>query len=190
MKKWWVNEIKLRNFTLNLNEKLYLSILAKSICLKYFENSQMVLNIFCNDDRIYDKITWVISIYVFRFMYLKVILSRPIFFDEGTRLNFGEVVAILSVTPTVFCSPERKSSVLRKTKTDVRNTMGQDRLSHRALLSRFSTNRLLSHEWTFFAANTSYYTIISITQQKSWRKKSRNTFYFLEAKKLANQSHC
>ena len=62
---------------------------------------------------------------LFRFMYLKVILSRPIFFDEGTRLNFGEVVAIQSVTPTVFCSPERKSSVLRKTKTDVRNKWGR-----------------------------------------------------------------
>ena len=93
---------------------------------------------------------------LFRFMYLKVILSRPIFFGEGTRLNFGEVIAILSVTPTVFCSLERKFSVLRKTKTDVRNTMGQDCLSHLALLSRFSTNRLFSHEWTFLRNNINY----------------------------------
>ena len=31
------------------------------------------------------------------------------------------------------------------------------------VLSRFSTSRFLSHEQTFFAANTSYYAIISIT---------------------------
>ena len=35
--KWWVNEIKLPNFMLNLNEKLYLLIFAKRIRPKYFQ---------------------------------------------------------------------------------------------------------------------------------------------------------
>ena len=55
MMKWWVNEIKLRNFTLNLNEKLYKPIFAKRIRPKYLQNSQMVLSMLCNDDKIWGK---------------------------------------------------------------------------------------------------------------------------------------
>ena len=39
-------------------------------------------------------------------------------------------------------------------------------------------------------ANTYYYSIISITWQKLWKKETRNPFYFREAKKFANQSQC
>ena len=49
MMKWWVNEIELRNFTQNLNEKLYKPIFAKKIRPKYFQNSLMVLSYFCID---------------------------------------------------------------------------------------------------------------------------------------------
>ena len=67
-------------------------------------------------------------------MYPKIILFHPIFFGEGTRLNFGEIVAILSATPTISCSAERLFSVLRRTKTNLRSRMGLDHLSHLALL--------------------------------------------------------
>ena len=50
MVKWRVNEINLRNFTLNLNENLYLSIIEKRIQTKYLQNLRMVLSILCNDD--------------------------------------------------------------------------------------------------------------------------------------------
>ena len=52
-----------------------------------------------------------------------------------------------------------------------------------SVLSRFSTSRPFSHEWTFFAANTSYYAIISITQQKSWRKKKQKHFLLFRSEK-------
>ena len=41
---------------------------------------------------------------------------------------------ILRVTPTVFCSAEQSFSVLRKSETNRRSIMGQDRLSHLVLL--------------------------------------------------------
>ena len=55
MMKWWLNEIKLRNFTLNLNEKLYQPIFAKMIHPKYLQNSQIVLSMLCNDDETREK---------------------------------------------------------------------------------------------------------------------------------------
>ena len=55
MIRWLVNEIKLRNFTLNLNEKLYKPIFAERIQPKYFQNSQMVVSMLCNDDKICEK---------------------------------------------------------------------------------------------------------------------------------------
>ena len=67
-------------------------------------------------------------------MYPKVILSHPIFFGERARCNFGKVVIILSVAPTVLCYAEQSFSVLRRLKTNLRSTMGQDYLSHLALL--------------------------------------------------------
>ena len=67
-------------------------------------------------------------------MYSKVILSHPIFFGERVRWYFGKVVVILNVIPTVSCSAERSFSVLRRPKTSLKSTLGQDCLSHLALL--------------------------------------------------------
>ena len=64
----------------------------------------------------------------------KVILSNPIFFGERARCKFGKVVVILRVTPAVFCSAEQSFSVLRRSETNCRSIMGQDRLSHLVLL--------------------------------------------------------
>ena len=130
MIKWWVNEIKLRNFTLSLNEKLYLAIFTKKIHRKYFQNLQMVLRIYCNDDKICEKS----CLSYFGIMYPQVLLSHLIFFGGRARWNFGKVVAILSIIPTASCSAERLLSVLWRPKTNLRSTMGQDRLNHLALL--------------------------------------------------------
>ena len=67
-------------------------------------------------------------------MYPKAILSHSIFFGERFHCNFGEVAFILGVAPTASCAAEQSFSVLQRPKTDLRNTMGQDRLSHLALL--------------------------------------------------------
>ena len=48
--------------------------------------------------------------------------------------NFGKVVAILNIIPATSCFAERSFSVLRKLKTYLRSTMGQDCRSHLALL--------------------------------------------------------
>ena len=50
--KWRVDEINLRNFTLSLNENLYLPIFEKRIHSKNLQNSRMVLSILCNDGKI------------------------------------------------------------------------------------------------------------------------------------------
>ena len=50
-------------------------------------------------------------------------------------------------------------------------------------LSRISNSRLFSHEWTFFVAKTSHYAMISITQQKSWRKKKLEHFLLFRSEK-------
>ena len=47
-------------------------------------------------------------------MYSKVIFPHPIFFGERAYWNFGKVVVITSVTPTLSCSAERLFSVLQK----------------------------------------------------------------------------
>ena len=67
-------------------------------------------------------------------MYPKVLMSHPNFFDERARWNFWKVVFMLSVLPTVCCSGERLFRVFSRLKTNLRRTMGQDRLSHLALL--------------------------------------------------------
>ena len=51
------------NFTLNLNEKLYLPIFAERIGPKYFQNPRMVLNDLWIDDEIYEKKLPVLFLY-------------------------------------------------------------------------------------------------------------------------------
>ena len=77
-------------------------------------------------------------------MYPKVILSHPFFFGDRARYNFGEIVVILSVTPTVSCSAEQSFSILQRPKTTLRSIMGQDLLRHLALLciERAYVNRI------------------------------------------------
>ena len=67
-------------------------------------------------------------------MYPKVIFSHPVFCGERAHWNFGKVAVILSVILTVSCSTERSFSVLGRPKINLSSTMGQDRLSHLALL--------------------------------------------------------
>ena len=112
MMKWWVYEIKLRHFTLNLNEKLCKRIFAKRIRPEYFQNLQMVLSMFCNDDKICGKKSY------FGINIPKVLLRHPIFFYPKRPLQFWKVIVILSFIPTVSCSAERSLSILQSPKTD------------------------------------------------------------------------
>ena len=48
--------------------------------------------------------------------------------------HFGKVTLILNIIPATSCSAERSFSALRRLETYLRSTMGQDRLSHLALL--------------------------------------------------------
>ena len=48
MMKWWINEIKLRNFILNLNEKFYLPIFENRIRQKYFQNISKTSTLSCS----------------------------------------------------------------------------------------------------------------------------------------------
>ena len=70
--KWWVNEIKLQNFTLNLNEKLYKPIFAKKIHPEYLENN------LCNDDKICKKIVDIyLRIDEVSVIFLKLLTNFP-----------------------------------------------------------------------------------------------------------------
>ena len=62
-------------------------------------------------------------------------LSHSISFGERACCNFGKAVFILRVAPTVSCATEQSFSILRRPKTNLRSTMGQNCLSHLALLS-------------------------------------------------------
>ena len=44
---WW-NKLKFRNFTVDLNEKLYKPTFAKRIRSRYLQNLQMVLSMLCS----------------------------------------------------------------------------------------------------------------------------------------------
>ena len=66
------------------------------------------------------------------------------FYVERARWNFGKAVVIYSVILTVSYSAEPSFSVLRRPKTNLKSTMGQDYLSHLAILciDRTYVNRL------------------------------------------------
>ena len=86
----------------------------------------MVLSIFCNDDKLCEKKVAV---------FFGINVSQNIIVSSNSfRCNFGEVVVILSVAPTVSCSVEQSFSVLRRPKRNLRSIVGQDRLCHLALL--------------------------------------------------------
>ena len=50
------------------------------------------------------------------------------------RWNFGKVVVIFRVTPTVSSSAEQSFSVLRRPKTNLKSTKAGNRLGHLAVL--------------------------------------------------------
>ena len=136
MVKWKVSEIYLQNSTLNLNKNLYLPKFEKSIHPKYLRNSRMVLSILCD----YDKVCCNKLPELFRYKCIPKLYCLIQFFSaKGPARIF-----ILSVIPTVSCSAERSFSVLRRPKANLKSTMGQDCLSHLALLyiERAYINRL------------------------------------------------
>ena len=82
MMKWWVNEIILQNFLLNLNGKIFRPVFAKSVCPKYFQNSQMVIIMLCNGDKICKKnCLSYFGIQIFP----KILLSHPMTEDPNTQ---------------------------------------------------------------------------------------------------------
>ena len=97
-------------------------------------------------------------------MYSKVILSHPNFFGERARWKFGKVAVIFSVISTVSYSAERSFSLLRRQKTNLKSTMGQDCFSHLAILciERAYVNRP---------------DIVKVTDEFS-PKKGRSKFFF------------
>ena len=97
-------------------------------------------------------------------MYSKVVLPHPIFFGERARWKFGKVAVIFSVISTVSYSAERSFSVLRRPKTNLKSTMGQNCFSHLAILciERAYVNRL---------------DIVKVTDEFS-PKKGRSKFFF------------
>ena len=62
--------------------------------------------------------------------------------------DFSKALRILSVIPATSCSAERSFSSLRRLKTYLRNTMGQERLSSLALLhiERDYVNQVMSDD--------------------------------------------
>ena len=159
--KWRVDEINLRNFTLSLNENLYLPIFEKRIHSKNLQNSRMVLSILCNDGKICgNKLPELFQYKCISNLYCLI----QLFFGERARWNFGKLVVIFSVTTTVCYSAERWFSVLWRPKTILKSTMGQDCLSHLAILciERTCVNRL---------------DIEKVTEEFS-PKKSRSKFFF------------
>ena len=64
--------------------------------------------------------------------------------------EFAKALKILAVIPATSCSAERSFSSLRRLKTYLRNSMGQERLSSLALLhiEREYVNKVLKEDMT------------------------------------------
>ena len=62
--------------------------------------------------------------------------------------EFAKALKILAVIPATSCSAERSFSSLRRLKTYLRNSMGQERLSNLALLhiEREYVNKILEED--------------------------------------------
>ena len=117
-------------FTLNVNEKLYLLIFLNRICPKYFQNSRMVF-------------MWKKLSVLFRCKCIPKYQYCLIEFFSAIEPSVI-IVVIVSVAPTVSCSAEKLFSILRIAKTNLRRVMGQDILSHLALIciERACVNRV------------------------------------------------
>ena len=141
MMEWRVNEINLWNFPLNLNESLCLPVFEKRIHPKYLQYSRMVLSILCNDDKIWGnklpELFWykcIRKLYclsqIFWAKELAGILEKLSSFSASYQLFL-----ILLHGHIVFCEDQ---------KTNLKSTIGQDCLSHLAILciERAYVNRL------------------------------------------------
>ena len=62
--------------------------------------------------------------------------------------EFAQVVQLLCVIPATSCSAERSFSALRRLKTYLRSTIGQERLSHLALINieRIYANAVIEND--------------------------------------------
>ena len=78
--------------------------------------------------------------------------------------EFAKALKILAVIPATSCSAERSFSSLRRLKTYLRNSMGQERLSSLALLhiEREYVNKVLKEDMT---------KMIDVFGQRSGRNK-------------------
>ena len=76
------HEIKLQNFTLSLKKKLCKSIFANRIRREYLQNSQMVLNMVCNDNKIGEE---KICLSYFDINVSENLISHQIFFGQRAR---------------------------------------------------------------------------------------------------------
>ena len=78
--------------------------------------------------------------------------------------EFAKALKILAVIPATSCSAERSFSSLRRLKTYLRNSMGQERLSSLALLhiEREYINKVLNEDMT---------KMIDVFGQRSGRNK-------------------
>ena len=78
--------------------------------------------------------------------------------------EFAKALKILAVIPATSCSAERSFSSLRRLKTYLRNSMGQERLSSLALLhiEREYVNKVLNEDMT---------KMIDVFGQRSGRNK-------------------
>ena len=78
--------------------------------------------------------------------------------------EFAKAQKILAVIPATSCSAERSFSSLRRLKTYLRNSMGQERLSSLALLhiEREYVNKVLNEDMT---------KMIDVFGQRSGRNK-------------------
>ena len=78
--------------------------------------------------------------------------------------EFAKALKILAMIPATSCSAERSFSSLRRLKTYLRNSMGQERLSSLALLhiEREYVNKVLNEDMT---------KMIDVFGQRSGRNK-------------------
>ena len=162
MMKWWVNEKKLRNFTLNLNEKLYKPIFAKRIHPKYLQNLQMVLSMLCNDDKICKKLS---ELFRYKFIQKSYCLIHFVSAKEP-----AEMLGKLSLS----CSAERSLSILQRPKTDqkhhgIRSPQSSGTVMYWTCLCQQSG--YWKSDWWVFIRKSSFQVLFPIdfyTKQREW----------------------
>ena len=104
----------------------------------------------------------------------KTLLSHPIFFGQRIRWNFGKVVVILSVMPTVSCSAERSWSILQSLKRDQEHHgIGSPQSSGTDMCWKclFQQSRYWKSDWWVFISKSSFQVLFPTdfyTKQREW----------------------